>query len=162
MVHMEAAVATQETVVPIKKAISRLHFGRVHLATAKRRHFFVDLPAGTKFEEVIEPAYWGHNVQDFLPLDLLECFCEDGTWEALFRVMFVSKVEARLSLIWRANHDRSDADDNRAGPYEVVWKGPAMKFAVIRTDNQEVIKSHFYPKSDAQIYLQQHFSDLRK
>ena len=140
----------------------KLHMGRVNEVGHKRRALFADIPAGTNIEALMEPSYWAHHARDIRPLDLIEAFCEDGSWEALFRVMFVSNAEVRLSPIYEVRHEKENRVSPDGASHVVMWKGPAMKFAVIQTDTKAIIKSGFYPRSEAEDFLANHLKDLKE
>jgi hypothetical protein len=89
--------------MPFKPAIPKLMPGRMKNAEADRQCLHVDVPAGTDLETVMEPLWWGNYARAARPKDIIEVFCDDGTWEARFRVLFVSNQEIRLvrPRMWR-------------------------------------------------------------
>ena len=139
----------------------RLHMGRITEAVHQRNHWFADIPAGVTMETIMRPDYWAHHAQFLRPLDQIEAFCEDGSWEALFRVMFVSVAEVKLSIIYSVEHDSSDEEEVASDLHEIKWKGPALKFCVVHKGTKEVIKDHLYPKQEAMAYLRKHLTDLK-
>ena len=141
---------------------TKLHFGKVEAAVKMRNHWFATIPAGTVLETILEPAYWAHYARDRIrPMDLIEAFCEDGSWEALLRVMYVGKIEVNLSIISRVQHDQpvNDAD---ADIYYIKWVSPSVKYAVKRRDTDEVVQSGFFPKSKAIDYMRRHLAKLKQ
>lgn len=161
---MSEALAEQVKPQPSTLRIqpSRLHFGKLTLnfAGKKYQQWFADIPAGTNIETTMKPDYWAHYTQQLRELDIVEMFCEDGSWEALCRVMFVGSVEVKLSLVSSAKHSAaaSKADE---GDYEVKWISPSVRFGVVRKDNGDVIKDHIQTKTEAQAFLQNHQSKLK-
>ena len=139
----------------------RLHFGRLKLATGTYRHHFADIPTGTDPAMLLEPDYWEHLSRVIRPLDKIEAFCEDGTWEAMFRVMFVGRAEIRLSPIYEVHHDQTKAGDLSSDLHEVRWISPSKKWGVVRRDTGAVIRDELYPKSQAVAFLQHHLSKLK-
>lgn len=139
----------------------RLHMGRITEAVHQRNHWFADIPAGVSMETVMRTDYLAHHAQFLKPLDKIEAFCEDGSWEAMFRVMFVSVAEVKLSTIYSKQHDLGDAEQVQSDLHEIKWKGPAMKFAVVHKATGEVIQDHLYPKAEAMNYLRKHLTDLK-
>ena len=141
----------------------RLHMGRMQPATGARQHLFIDLPAGTEPNDLLDPGYWAHYSQGVRPSDLLEVFCEDGSWEGLYRVMFVSSAEVKIVPIYVSQHGDAGAEgaSDSSDTHHVVWKGPTRKYAVARKDSGEVIKDALYPKSEAFQYMHHHLASLR-
>jgi len=138
----------------------RLHMGRIKAAAQVRRKFYVDLPAGTKPEDVMGPDFFVHYTRDMQPLDLLEMMTEDGAWEGLFRVMFVSKVDVKLSKIYLVKHDDAKPEEVETDVYAVRWRGPAAKHGVIRKDTGEVVKDRFGTKEEAMSFLSEHLKKV--
>ena len=102
---------------------------------------FADIPAGVDFQTTLQPQFWAHQASDFKPLDLIEMMCEDGTWEAMCRVMHVGKVEVSISTIYYVEHESASEIDN--DEYEVKYISPSVRYAVRRIDTQETLKDHF-------------------
>lgn len=138
---------------------ARLHFGRVKPVQSVHRTMFADIPAGTDFKTVLRPEYWAHQTRELRPLDLIEMFCEDGTWEALCRVMQVGEVEAKLSPIYFVQHETQSADDS--DEYEVKYISPSIRYVVRRRDTNAILKDHLQTKSAAYDWLQRHLKDMK-
>lgn len=150
----------QAPVLKSKANPPRLHFGRLRLAEQVRTLHYADIPAGLKLEDVMKPAFWAHYTREMRPNDLIETVCEDGTWEALLRVMFISTAEVVLSKVYHVVHDKASADEMSTDVHEIKWISPQVKYAVVRKDNGTVIKDHLYPKDQAIAYLQQHMKSI--
>ncbi|HDZ73697.1 MAG TPA: hypothetical protein ENH55_13210 [Aurantimonas coralicida] len=148
-------------VAPVPVQAARLHFGRLKEAEHARRTLFADIPAGTEIATILEPGYWAHHTASIRPMDLIEAFCEDGSWEALLRVMFVGRVEVRVSPIHVVQHEQADVADLTSDLYVVKWRGPGAKWGVLNRDTGEVIKDRFYPKSQAVAYLRDHLRKMK-
>lgn len=138
---------------PIKAA--RLHFGKLKQISAAYRPLFADIPAGVDFNTALRPSFWAHHVRDIRPLDTIEMFCEDGSWEALCRVMSVGQAEVNLSKISYAEHGTAEPDVF-SETYELRWKGPVLKWCVVRKEDGMVIADKLYPKAEAQARLANH------
>lgn len=143
-----------------KKHQPALHFGRLTSASHKWNEYAAIIPADTPKEAVLDPHYWKHYTRDLKPSDIITCFCEDGSWEASYRVMFVSKAEVKISLRWEASHEAYEPEAD-SETHEIKWVSPTNKFAVVRKDTGEVIKEGLYPKSEAYDYLRRHLQHLR-
>lgn len=146
-------------VLPV--ASGRLHAGRLSPVEHKRAELFADIPAGTAPEALLNPDYWQHLAAQLRPLDLIEAFCEDGSWEGLYRVMFVSSAEVVLSPVRITRHGQpGQIDDHET--FEIKWISPSKKFGVVHRGNGSVVKDGLYPKSQAYSYLQKHLMDLNR
>ena len=157
-------VATEPETPPVKLVPrdTRLPSNRALVSAAhKRRLLYVELPAGTQPEELLNPRYWTHHVRTLQPMDRIEVFCEDGTWEGEFRVMFVGTTEVKVSPLSIVHHDQPAvaAEDS---PYIVKWVSAARKWGVFRRDNGALIKDNLFPPSAAHAYLQTHLAEMRQ
>jgi hypothetical protein len=92
-------------------------------------------------------------------MDLVEAFCEDGSWEASYRVMFVSRTDMKLSRRWYIEHDPGSSE-SVSQEFEVAWISPVTKFAVRRIDDHTVVKDGFWPESEAHLFLRNHLRTL--
>ncbi len=138
-----------------------LQFGRLTEVGHVRRELAINVPEGVSLETVLQPTYLKHYARDIRPADIIEALCEDGSWEASLRVMYVSTAEVRMQVRWQTDYDEMVEDEPESDTHEVKWKGPAMKFAVVRKDNKEIIQSGFYPKSDAHNFMAKHLANLK-
>lgn len=136
--------------------IPKLPFGRVMPAGHAYARYEGRIPAGTRFETICAPTYWVHYARFLRPGDIVECFCEDGTWEAELRVMFVSPAEIKVAVRLHVSYGADVLAVSETGTHEVKWISPPKKFGVVRKDTGEVIKDGFYPKEKAVEFMQQH------
>lgn len=138
----------------------RLHFGRLQAVGHARREMAADIPAGTTLETILEPSYWAHHTRDLRPGDVIEAICEDGTWEASLRVMFISTAEVKSVVRWKAEYDMVEPGID-SDTYEVRWINIGKKYGVVRRDDGSVIKDGFYPIEQAHGFLKSHLSEMR-
>lgn len=151
-------MAETAKVIPIKDRA--LHFGRLQEIGHARRELSAIIPAETSLEVILEPSYWKHYTRDIRASDVVEAFCEDGSWEASLRVMFVSASEVRMALRWKVSYEEVDIPAE-SDTHEVAWKGPHWKWAVIRKDDGQVLEKGFGQKSEAFNYLRKHLAQLK-
>lgn len=137
----------------------RLHFGRLKEAPHARREMFAEVPSGTNPEDLLNPAYWAHYAADLRTMDIIEVFCEDGLWEASYRVMFSGEGQVRLSQRLLVSHDQLNTDEieELSDKYFVKFRGPAVRWSVLRKSSDgspdEVIRDRFQEKRDALQYM---------
>lgn len=140
---------------------NRLHFGRLKEAEQARRVWHADVPIGTVLNTVLESNYWAHYAKTIRPLDLIEVVCEDGSWEALLRVMFVGQTEIKTRIAFRPEYNAAEVEVPPSADYDIVWKGPVLKWAITNRANNEIVKDRFMPKSEAFNYLSQHINAMK-
>lgn len=143
--------------MPFKPAIPKLMPGRMKNAEADRQCLHVDVPAGTTLETVMEPLWWGNYARAARPKDIIEVFCDDGTWEARFRVLFVSNQEIRLGKVYYVEYETPDVEEEKG--FTLKWLSPSAKYAVI-SPTGDIVKDHLYPKAEAAKYMQRHMENV--
>lgn len=134
----------------------KLHGNRFKGAEYHRNHWFADIPSGITKDMAMEPTYWAHHASHIKPMDRIEAFCEDGSWEALFRVMYVDKIGVELRVIYENQYDSPNVTKSPLTEYDVKWKGPAMNWLVFNKalgDKNGKIKDRFVTEKDADAYV---------
>lgn len=140
---------------------SKLHFGRLKLSAEGARNWqYAEIPIGVSFEDAMKPTYWAHFTKVVRPNDILELMADDGSWEAWVRVMYVGQAEVRLSKIHYVTHGDVGITEVTDQNYTVKWKGPALKFCVVNTDTNDIIKDRLYPQAEALDYLKRYVSRI--
>lgn len=138
----------------------KLQYGNLQLANSARTVYQASIPGGVSEADMLEPAFWAHHIKVLRPMDIIEAFCEDGSWEGSYRVMFVGAAEIRIARRWHIRHDADEAPDITGDMYEIKWMGPAIQFAVRRIDTGDIVKDHLYPKDTALKYLREHMQRM--
>lgn len=158
----EAEEAT-EAPVPLKVVnpanAPQLHVGRVKSQASDFNTWSVKVPAGTTFETAMTPGYWKHHTRTIQPGDDVRIQCDDGAWDAVCTVQFVSKQEIVLAMLRYT--ELESAEGFESDTHEVKWISPALKFGVVRKDTGAVIEHGFYPESRAYGFLKEHLSRLK-
>ena len=140
--------------------VTKLHFGRLKEVVHARRELFAEIPANTSIEDIMKPEYWAHYSRELKALDIIEAFCDDGTWECSLRVMYVSPSEVKVALRSKVMYDAEEVETTETDTHEIRWKGPVAKYAIVRRDNNEVVESKLYPKSEAAAALRRHLQQI--
>lgn len=146
----------------VKKSKPVIMPDRVGLAENKRQDWVVDVPVSVTLEQAMEPSYWAHVAELMEPLDHIELRCEDGSWVADLIVQFCERNYARVVLKNLTKLEPvTDAPAN-AIDHKVQWKGPVLKFCVIRVSDDKIIKQGIKSKPLAYDELQEHEKSLRR
>jgi hypothetical protein len=120
-------------------------------------------PAGTKIEEMLNPAYWAHVAKKFNPHDMIEVVPADGAFYARLIVLSVGhlsmKVQALECVVLVANPKVEKAD--AIAQFEVNWGGPNAKWRVLRkSDGAAVTTESFQTQGDAQEWINKNFMKM--
>jgi hypothetical protein len=143
-------------------AESFLNQSRLEQSEIMRTAWFATVPAGTKPEDLLKPEFWSQAGHKLKPLALVDAAPEDMAWYAQYVVVSADRLWAKLHLL--SSHDLSMAkkdmparDDEK---YEVKWKGPMSKHAVIRKSDGAMLKDNFTTMGEAWQWLDGHISSL--
>jgi hypothetical protein len=114
--------------------VTQLATNRFHLAEFRRNIFDVIPEHGTPFEALLKEGYWAHVSAQMKPGDRIEVRAEDGSYFAQLIVQDAGRLYARVAVLMHVKLDAIEVKEDglKAGEYEVAWKGPQLKWCVLR------------------------------
>ena len=128
---------------------------RTGQAEYKRQDWVVDAESGTSIQDCQDPQYWAHVCQQFKIFDRIEVRVESGEWMAEFVVLACERNWAKVEMLHF--YDLAPADKAPvSAKYEVTWKGPHLKWSVIRIADREKIKDKMMSREEADSWLRQY------
>lgn len=139
-----------------RKSHPMLSRERFALAEEQRHDFIANIPSGTTLEEVMDPSYWAFCAVDMVPFDHIQVRSEDGSWVAYLIVQFCERNYARVVLDRLVKMTPDATAPVASIKHKVEWKGPQMKFAVVRTDDSAILRKDFQTKEEAASWLREH------
>lgn len=151
---MEAATAAAAPMP--KKDLPVLMPERIGLSEDKRHDWIVDLPITVTLEQALEPSFWAHVSAQMDPLDHIELRAEDGSWVAYLIVSFCERNYAKVVLDRKIQLDNSQEVPLSTIRHKVEWKGPHMKWCVIRTKDNALLQEGMRDKGMAYQWMQDH------
>lgn len=129
---------------------------RMRLAEYETQHWVCTAEQGTVVKDLLEPSYWAHCSAQFKPYDHVEVRIDDGTWLVNLLVLGCDRNWARVHLLSEHKLTSADVSLSQAVKHEVQWKGPHLKFCVIRLSDKEVVKDGIADKKDAFAWMSNH------
>lgn len=141
-----------DQVITIEKKDRKLHGSRFGLAEHKRRIWSIVPEHGTEFDEILKPSYWAHVAKQLRITDRIEVHAEDGCYFAELIVRDAGNLFASVGVLRKIDLDTVKSGNAEAG-YDVAWKGPHRKFAVIRLSDDAIVKDGFDAKPAALAWL---------
>lgn len=138
-----------------KREVS-IHPSRMRLAEYDRQEWTVNAELGTSLEDVLLPSYWAHMAEQMKQYDHIEVRIDDGSWVAFLLVTSCDRTWAKVKML-----SKIDLDDDMSTPitsklHEVKWRGPQLKFSVIRLSDNKVIKEGIGDKLEAYRWMQEY------
>lgn len=137
-------------------------------ATFGMRVLHCIIPQSHTLEDILEPTYWKHNAHIVAPFTKIYCDFEDGRRFLMLNVIANdrtwAKVEVLIDTKSGQSHDEEVEELQEAGDeeYQVVWKGPAHKWTVVRKQDGETIQKGIKQKEEAQGWLAQFKASLSR
>ena len=117
------------------------------------------VPAGTTLEDVLNPSYFANVASKITIYDRIQVRVDTGEWYAELLVVSCGRVWAKLVPIVKLDLTSKDDDQLDGEAFEkfiVQYRGPHLKFCVIRKEDSEPIKEHLQTKVEANTWLAAH------
>ena len=149
-------VIPPQTTAPQRKSMPVLMPERFGLAEDMRHDFVANIPMGVTLEDVLEPSYWAHMAEMMVPLDHIEVRAEDGSWVAFLIVQFCERNYARVVLDRIVKMSPDTEVPVASIKHRVEWKGPQLKYCVIRVADSQILKREVKTKEEANAWLLEH------
>lgn len=111
------------------------------------------VPEGVSPDDLVTPEFWTHVAGQLRQGHRIEVSAIDGTWWGMLYVRHASKGEARVQFLQRVDLGDVEALPSAESPFEAKWRGPQVRWSVIRKSDGEVIKEHLPEKADALRYI---------
>jgi len=128
----------------------------------KRHDFVVDLPISVTLEQAMDPGFWAHVAHEMIPLDHIELRAEDGSWVADLIVAFCERNYAKVVLKSITKLDEDQVAPASSIKHKIEWKGPHLKYSVIRTADSKVMQSQMRTRDEATQWLTAHEKTLER
>jgi hypothetical protein len=152
---MEATVEARKLIVP-----------RFKNAEYERTIYQACVEAGVAFEEVQNPAFWGHVGEKLRPNDRIEVIAEDGAYFAELLVISCDRLWAKTAVLRFVELSAPDVSAELLSPlaagYKVDYKGPHKKHVVIRLSDNEIVKDGIATKAEANGWVSEHVKTLAR
>lgn len=137
---------------------------RVQPAETMRNVFQVCVEPNTPKEALKEPSYWKHVASRLEPYTRLEVVTDDNEYYAEFLVLDSGSNWALVKelLFIELNDKQIIQEAEKQIAFEIAYKGPHRKFAVLRKEDGEIIKDGFQKKEQAATFLQEYVKVINK
>lgn len=117
----------------------------MHAADYQRSDWVARPEKGTTLDEMMTPEYWANQAQNMRQFDRIEVRAFDGSWWAELLVMVVQPFAAKVHVLRHLDFAKPSASGDLAVPdgYEIKWRGPQHRFAIVRlSDNTVITEDH--------------------
>ena len=151
-----------EVVNAVKKSMPVLMPERMGLSEDKHHDWVVDLPLTVTLEQALEPSFWAHVAAQMEPLDHIEVRSEDGSWIAFLIVSFCERNYAKVVLDRKVVLNDDHEVPISTVKHKVEWKGPHLKWCVIRVADSQPLQQGMRDKQTAFTWMTEHEKTLAR
>lgn len=107
---------------------------------------------GTNLEDVLAPAYFANVSSHLRPYDHIRVRVDTGEWYAELLVVSCGRVWAKTIALYSVdlvNKAQEEAEAESFDEYFVQYRGPHLRFCVIRKSDKEPVKERLETKAEA-------------
>jgi hypothetical protein len=154
--HAEAQEQAQAAAAPVTRAdpVRQIDAGRMQAAEFQRHDWVVTAEFGTTIEQVRDEGFFSHVAAKLSAYDHIEVRVDDGTWIAELLVLECGRNWARTYLL--SYHSLTTADIARTmsvPKLKIEWKGPHLKFCVIRKSDAMILQDKLPTEEQARSWV---------
>ncbi len=133
-----------------KKSGKRLPEQRFQLKEQAIVEWFAVLENGTDYNEVFDSAFWAHVAANKLKInDEITVTNDEMSFNAVLKVVACGANWAKVEELYKKEYAKFEAPSETAG-YEAQWKGPALKWCVVRLGDSKIVTKELGGKAEAQ------------
>lgn len=147
----EAAAKTEPTVIKLTpRGQTQILQGRVDMAEFKRNVWAATPEEGTPLENLSQRSFWAHVASKFKPCDIIEVVPDDMSYFARFIVLGAGQNWADVQLLGEVQKLGKSPYGSTNADFEVGWKGPVNKWAVIRNSDKSIVAKGYNTRGEAE------------
>ena len=134
---------------------------RMTLSEYAHNRYTIVAEPGTDYERFLEPDYLAHVAAKLAPWDELTVRAEDGSWMAKLVVRNAENGSVKVAEMAKYEFKpMAPALVPTAEGFEVVWKGPGVKFRIVRKSDNGTIREGFPDRETANAWLADNLKSL--
>jgi len=156
--HASAQVTAEAQATTEKRKEPRtVNASRFREAEFLRHDWVVTAEFGTTIEEVRDEGYFAHVAARLSPYDEITVRVDDGIWMAKLVVLECGRNWARTAMLHFYKLTTTDIARTMSMPkVNIIWKGPHLKFCVIRASDNSIIAQELGTEDAARSWITSH------
>jgi hypothetical protein len=125
------------------------HRNQIHNLTAEEN---------TPFEAVLDPQYYAHLAPKLRMYDEIRVTTDEGAYYARLLVLAVGQTWAKVRKLefFDLMESESAAPADPMNPYYVKFRGPVLKWSMLRRADNAVIREGMETRGEAERYMGDH------
>jgi hypothetical protein len=109
----------------------------------------------TSIDEVLGNDYWEHLARKLRPGDEIKVFAADATYYLHLVVRAATRNEVVLGVLSKVLF-KSEAVITTSAKYDVKYRGPSVRWSVMKVADGSVIRDNFQTQEEAEKWLTNH------
>lgn len=134
----------------------KLTVERCALGEQVNQTWIITAESGTTLEDIAKPEYFANVANKMRPYDKVFARVDTGEWYAELLVVSCGRAWAKtipLQVVDFVGKETEVVPRDGSDEYDVRYKGPHLKFCVIRKSDNEMIKDHLQSQAEANGWL---------
>jgi len=132
---------------------------RFELDEHANQNWTLTVEAGTKLKDIMRPEFLANVSARLRPYDRIRARIDTGEWYAELLVITCGRVWAKVVPIFTVDLTSKEIEKIESEAYDqffVQYRGPHLRWSVIRQADKEPIKEHLSSKEEANSWLNAH------
>lgn len=114
-------------------------------------------PNGSRPEDLVDPRAFTPSSHFFKPGDIIEAMPADGSWWAQLIVRNAERGAVKTGLIHAVDfEDAAIPTESVGGDLEIRWRGPKLRFGVVRKSDNQILRENLTTRLDAHAWAVEH------
>ncbi len=115
-------------------------------------------------EDALASDFWAHVAKHLRAYDTIRLIAEDGAYVAEIMVTTAGGSFVKMTELWRWVRDGEADTDHDEGPQLAYakYRGPVLRWCVMRTSDDVCLKDHFLDKPAAEQWLREYVATINR
>ena len=137
---------------------------RFALAEHKNQDWVMTVEEGTSLDDVMKPEFMANIASQLRPYDRIRVRIDTGEWYAELLVVDCARTWVHTHKLFYVKFTKEEGDGkSSASPtdeYVVQFRGPHLKFSVLRKSDKSVLQEGMSSKAEANAWLENYLRAL--
>jgi len=148
------------------RAVKPMNF-KVQTQGQVYQHWVAIVPDDMETHELLKPEFYVHVSKNIMDDDLVEVIAEGKQWREFYRVHYIDRPKGEhadpiVHMKLERPRNVSIYDDEKVPDgFDVRWKGPQTKWAVLRSSDNRVLEEKLDTKPQAVAWIKEYLKTMK-